>query len=315
MGAAEPQAVLQPLNVTVTLDDAKQQHLAAAGAIVAEAKDLVIDSPPMAQFANTFLRDIKTKKTRIQAMHDDIVGPLKLALANAKGWFTPSLDAHDEAEGIVKEKLADFSKREQERAAAEERARRDAERRAREEAEQLAAAARARAEEAARKARQEAAAAEEARRKAEEEARVAREAGNKKAAAEAERRAQAAAAESAKKEEEERQRREGAEREVARIQMESAVKAQASAPVVTAPTTIKGFGMRKNWVAELADDVDEDRAKALIVQAISEGRRDLLGLLSLNLPAANKLAKAQEKNFNVPGLKARNDEIATSRKG
>lgn len=311
MGAPDPQ--FNPIAVTVALDEARQQHLAAAQAVVADAEALVIDGAPMAEYANTMLRDVKGRKTRIEAMHEDIVGPIRLALANARKWFTPAIEANEKAESIIKGKLMDFSRKEAERVAFEERARKDAERRAREQAERDAAAARARAEEAARKARQEAEAAATERKKQEEEAARQRADGNKQAAADAERRAQAAAAEQARKEEEERQRRENAEREAQRIQVESAARAAAAAPIVVAAAEVKGFGSRKNWGAELVEDATEDQAKLCIVKAIAAGRNDLLSLLTLDMKAANKLAKALEANFNVPGLKARNNPIPTSR--
>lgn len=317
MGAPETQQ-FQPLQLTVALDEARQQALASANAVVADAEALVVDCAPMAEHANSVLRELKQKKARIEAMHEDIVGPIRLALANARKWFTPAIEASDKAEGIIKKKLSAFLASEQERVAAAERARREVERKAREEAEQQAAAARARAEEGARKARGEAAAAEMERQRQEAEARRAREAGDKRAAAEAERKAQAAAAEKARKEEEERQKIENAEREANRIQMEAAARSSATAAPIEAATTVKGYSMRKNWIAELADDHDAQQALEKVICAIAgvekcTGRRDLLSLATLDMKAASKLAKAQEKNFSVPGLRARNAEIANSR--
>lgn len=312
MGAPETIPV-QPLSVTLALDPQMQQHLAEASGIITHVESIEIDSPAMAEYANGELRQIIERKKRIEAMKKDFVAPAKLIVANAEKWFDPSLDAHAKAEQIVKGKLGDFTKKEHERVAAEERARREAERRAREEAEQAAAAARARAEEAARKAREEAAKAEAERKRQEELAAKARADGDKRAAADAERRAQTAAAERAKKEEEERQRLAGAEAEANRIQLEASAKAQAAALPVQEAAKVEGFSMRKNWVAELADGHDEDRVKALIVEAISGGRRDLLSLLALDMKTAGKLAKTQEKNFSVPGLVARNNPVATSR--
>lgn len=311
MGAAEQH--FQPLQLNVALDDARQQHLAQALAVVADADALVVDSAPMAIYANDVLRDVKQRKARIEAMHEDIVGPIRLALSNAWKWFTPAIEANDKAEKIIKDKLAAFTKAEQERVASEERMRKEEARRAREQADRDAAAARARAEEAARKAREEAARAEQERARQEEVARVAREAGDKKGAAEAERKAQTAAAEKARKEEEERQRLAAADGEANRIQLEAAVRAQAAEKPIAAAAEVKGFSMRKNWGAELADNVSDDQAKAEIVKAIAAGRNDLLALLTLDMKAANKLAKALEKSFSVPGLVARNDPTATSR--
>ena len=298
MGTPESGMTPQPLQVTLALTDAHQQHLAQAQAIIAEANGLVVDSLPMAEHANGVLRDIKARRSRIEEMHNDIVNPVKLALANAKKWFMPSLDAHDQAEQIVKGKLAAFTKQEQARAAAEQKARDEAARRAREEAEQKAAAERARA----------AAAAAEARRKAEEAAereRKAREEGNARAAA-------AAAAERAKQEENERQRIAEGERKAAEAQLTAAAAAKNAAPVQEA-AKVDGFSLRDSWGAELAQGTEEDEAKLAIARAIAAGRHELLALIKIDTTTANKMAKALKKNFNVPGMCAINNPVPVSR--
>lgn len=317
MGA--PEAPFQPMQLTVALDEARQQQLAAAQSVVEEANGLEIDSPPMAEYANTLLRDVKERKTRIQAMHDDIVGPIRLALNNAMKWFKPSLESFDVAEGIIKRKLQDFARKEGERIAELERARKAAERAAREEAERQAAAARARAEEAARQEREKSAAAEAERKRLEEAAAKARAEGDAKAAAEADRQAKAKAAEAAQRDERERQQREAAEREAERILMDAAARAQAAAKTVHTATKIAGFTQRKNWIAELDDDTTEVQAVEKIVCAIAgvdklpEARKDLLALLALDMKSARARAKALEERFSVPGMRARNNPIASSK--
>ena len=49
------------------------------------------------------------------------------------------------------------------------------------------------------------------------------------------------------------------------------------------------------------------------IEAIANGKNEFLSLLELDMKAANKLAKALEDHFNVPGLKARNDPVAATR--
>lgn len=298
----------QPLHVTLALDHAMAQHLASANAIVAEAESLEVDSLPMAEYANGFLRELKAKKTRIEQMHDDIVNPVKLALANAKKWFTPSIDAHDQAERIVKGKLADFTRKEAERVAAERRAQEEAARQRREQAERDAAAAQARA----------AAAAAESRRKAAEAAEKERQAlaaGNARAAA-------AAAAERAKQEEAERQKIAEGERKAAEAQL-----AAAAAPVVEVREAekIAGFSMRSAWEAERTAP-DDATAIRLIAEAIcgvrvadskavltGTQRHDLIALLKIDTAAANRLAKALKGSFNVPGFRAVDKPVPVSR--
>lgn len=299
MGAPEA----MPMQITLQLDDAMRRHLAEAEGIVEIAESFIIDCAEVAQAANTELREIKARRVRIETMKKDFVRPAKEIIANAEKWFDPSLEAHERAEQILKQRLGAWTA-EQQRLADERRRQAEAEaRRLRLEAEQKAAAERARAE----------AAAAEARRKAEEAAereRRAREEGNARAAA-------AAAAERAKREEEERQRLAEGERKAQEAEL---VAAAAPTPhSVSELQKVDGFSMRKNWISELADDTPTvDQALEKIVAAIAgvpviTGRRDLLSLLTLDMKAANRLAKAQEKNFSVPGLKARNAPIATSR--
>jgi ATPase subunit of ABC transporter with duplicated ATPase domains len=171
------------------------------------------------------------------------------------------------------------------------------ERRARQEADAKAAAERARAEEQAAAARK---LAEEA--EAKRVAAVAE--GNKRAAA-------AAAAEKAKQEEQARSVIENGEAKAMELQL-----AAAAAPTtVVAPEPVKlaGFSTRENWVAEFAAGMREDDVKLALCQAIAGGRPDLLALLAIDMPAANRLAKAQKKNMHAPGLQAVNRPVATSR--
>ena len=307
MGAPENPT---PLSVTLTMDDATRARLAQAAGIVAVAESFDIDCVENAVLANTELRSYIEREKAIEQAWDGFVKPAEQILDHAKSIFKPARDALKHGQAILKTKLGAWTQREMERVAAEQRAREEADRRARAEAEAKAAAERARAEEAARKAREEARIAEEARQRAEDEAKAARLAGDRKAAAEAERRAQAQAAERAKKEEEERRVREEAERRATQAML-AAATSPAPAPVQAAVPA--GFGMRKNWIAELAPGKTEDAAKLEIVKAIAAGRSDLLALLQLDMKSAAKLAKALEAQFNVPGLTARNAPVATSR--
>ena len=50
-----------------------------------------------------------------------------------------------------------------------------------------------------------------------------------------------------------------------------------------------------------------------MIAAESSARPELLRLLSLNTGAATKLAKALEGSFNVPGMRAQNKPVVTSR--
>jgi hypothetical protein len=91
--------------------------------------------------------------------------------------------------------------------------------------------------------------------------------------------------------------------------------------VVPEQQKVAGLTMRDNWVAEIHPDItgdEEERANAAkfsLCQSIAAGRRDLLPLLDINFSTASKLAKAQQKLFSVPGLKAVNRPTTVNRKG
>lgn len=268
----------------------------AADAVVEDARLLVIDTADMADVANEEMRAAKGQAKRLKELRDLFIAPARQIIETADGLFKPRIDALIAAEGIYKTKLLEW-KSEQDRIAAEAQRKAAAEaRRLREEAEAKAAAERAKAEQIAAEKRRQAEVAAEAQRKAEAE-------GNQRAA-------QAAAARQAKLEEEARQSTDRAEATAAELTM---VAAAAAPVVVSVPSAPAGFSARKNWLAELGDGVTEAQAIALIAAAITSGRADLITMLKLDMSAASKLAKAQEQHMSVPGLRAVNRPIATSR--
>ena len=67
-------------------------------------------------------------------------------------------------------------------------------------------------------------------------------------------------------------------------------------------------------MAKLNQGLTEDDAKALIVQAAATNPQ-LLGVLKLDMPAINKLAKALKQVMQVPGFTAINEpSLSGSRK-
>lgn len=318
MGAPEPQvAAPENLSITLHMDAALQATLQRHLGVVAEAEACVIDSPEMAHLANTEMRGVIERKKAIERERKGFLEPAQQIIERAKALFNPAIGALERAEGIYKSKLLNFQQAEEHKAAEARRAAEAEARRIRQEAEQRAAAERARAEAAAREARQRAeAAAAEQRKQAEEAERLRRE-GSARAAAEAEAKARAAAAERAKQEERERAAVENGEAKAMQAQLTASAVVAAPQPV--APTQLAGFGTAKNWIAELAPGFDEEKAKAAIIMAIAGSvviaRPDLLSGIALDWKALGKLAKALEKNFNVPGMTARNAPIAKSRKG
>jgi hypothetical protein len=303
MNAPEP----RELSVSLALTPQLVADLGREAGALTVAQAYVIDSPVMAAEANAALQDVKRRLTLVEGWRDRFLDPVRQLTDTANGFFNPARTALKAAESHLKTALLGWNKQEEERVAAERRAAEEGARRARAEAEAQAAALRARAQEQAREAQQRAAAAEAERKRAAEKAERLRSEGNAKAAAEQERQARAAAAERARQEEAERTTIEAGE-----AKAQQATMAAAAMPVhVAGPVKLAGFASKENWVAELT--VGEDEAKTAICAAIATGRTDLLALLALDMKAANKLAKAQKKFFNVPGMKAVNRPVATSR--
>lgn len=292
MGATE-----QVLSVQLTMTPEIAATLQRESGALEVAQAFRVDSPDMAVFANSELKLVKERTARLKELKAGFVAPAKQIIGNAEALFDPPLAALDAAEKHLKGELTTWTA-EQERIADEARRAREAEeRKRRQEAEAKAAAERAKAEEIAREERRKAAEAEVARVKALAE-------GNAKAAAKAA--SDAAAAE---------QRGKAAieNAEVKATQIELASVSMPSTVVVPEPQKLEGFSTRDNWVAELNDSVTEDQATLLIAQAIATGRTDLLPLLKRDPAACNRLAKAQKKSMNVPGMRAVNRPIAASR--
>lgn len=293
MGHAESQVMSVQLTMTPELATELQREQGA----LAVARAYIIDSPEMAIEANKELKLVKARITRLKELKSGFVAPAKQIIANAEALFDPAIDANLLAETFLKGQLTDFDAKQRQLADEARRAREAEERRARQEAEAKAAAERARAEEQAKEARRQAEEAEAARRKAESD-------GNARAAA-------AAAAEAAKALARAHAATENGEAKAQ--QMELAASAMPSSVVEHEAVKLEGFSTRENWVAELVDGFDEDRVKREVCAAIGTGRSDLLALVKLDLPAANRLAKALKRSMNVPGLKAVNRPVAASR--
>lgn len=292
MGAAD-----QVLSVQLTMTPETATTLQRETGALEVAQAYVVDSPEMADLANSELRLVKERTAKLKELKAAFVLPAKQIIGSAEALFDPPLAALDAAEKYLKGQLIAYTA-EQARIADEARRARDAEeRKRRQEAEAKAAAERAKAEEIAR----------EERRKAEEaeKARVAALAeGNAKAAAKAA--SDAAAAEA-------RGRAAIENAEVKATQIELAAVSMPSTVVVPEAQKLEGFSTRDNWVAELNDSVGEDQATLLIAQALAAGRTELLPLLKRDPAACNRLAKAQKKSMNVPGMRAVNRPVAASR--
>lgn len=304
--AAEPPVATN----TVTVSDDIQSTLRRHGGALEYAREAypMIETIEVANDCSAYLKNLKNAEGEVALAKSELLDPIKTWIEK---WISPTHNSIKAAIEHCDAKLLGWTKAEQERVARERREAEEANRKARAEAAARAAAEEARARQAAEQKRRDEAEAE-ARRKAAEEAGNKREA-EKQAALAARLREEAAAKEAAGRE------------ASARIQQEAA--ALAPAPVREAEK-VSGFSTRKNWKARLKAQT-EDRAIIEIGMDIfgihvKEGgswellpprvrRPELVAMLSLDMKAASQKAKAEEANFNVPGLEAWNDVGGASR--
>lgn len=286
----------QNLSVSLVMDDTVRTQLRQGENAMTMAQGYVIDCPEVAQLVSDERIGLAKRIDAIKAAQKKYIEPAQQIIENAKEMFNPAIKALTDARDYLGKSLLTWDQQEKARIARETAEREAAERKVRQEAEAKAAAERARAEEKAREERRKAAEAEEARKKALAE-------GNARAAA-------AAAAEAAK----------ANERAAAAIEdgnakaLQAQVAMTAMAVPVIEETKIMGSSIRDNWVAKLNQGLTEDDAKALIVQAAATNPQ-LLGVLKLDMPAINKLAKALKQVMQVPGFTAINEpSLSGSRK-
>lgn len=312
------------LSLTLAVPPVLNVKVLEGSSLLAEANEFVIDCKEMADIAAANMKTCRSMYEGIDVMRKEFLEPAALLVERAKKWFLPPINAAKEAEQVYKTKLIAYRKEVDEREAAERRQRDEDARRARQEADRKAAEIKAKADEEARQKREqalrEARAREDAERRereAAEQARRAKEAGDREAQrkAEEERRnaeaeARSAALKEAKATEESLAVQENAEAKVNDLHMHAA--AVATAPVATV-TKVAGFSMRKNWKVRFARGYADENAVIRAIAAELPTRPDLVGLLKLDMSAANKLAKALEGATSLPGLEAFNDPTGTGR--
>lgn len=300
-------------STSVTVSDDIQSTLARHRGAVEFAQEAypMIETIEVANSCAAHLKGLKRAEAEVTAAKAELLDPVK---AWIEKWIQPTANSIGAAIEHCDAKLLGWTKAEQERVARERREAEEANRKARAEAAARAAAEEARAREAAEAKRREEAQAEAARK-------AAIEAGNK-------REAEKQAALSARLREEANAREEAGRQEAQRIQQEAAARAPAE---VREAEKVAGFSTRKNWKARLTPNTTEDEAIIKIAAGIfglkivergsaqgpsefSEAARpEFVAMLKLDMSAAGKKAKAEEANFNVPGLESWNDVGGASR--
>jgi hypothetical protein len=282
-----------PLTISLTMAPDVQPLLQQSLGAVELANAFEIDCQDVALAAQEQRISFKKINAVLESKYKGYVKPAQDIIAQARLDWKPAIEANEAAYKILGDKLLTYQAEEERRAAEARREAEEAQRKARQEAEAKAAAERAKADEQARELRRKAQEAEEAQRKAIAE-------GNAKAAAKA-------AADAAKAAEQANAVVENAEAKATEAVLEAAAMPAAQ---VEAPAKLAGFSSRKNWGAELSS-TEEAAVKA--IAATLEAHPERIALLSLNMKAANAMAKALESNFNIPGLRAVNNPVAASR--
>jgi membrane protein involved in colicin uptake len=297
-----------PLTAQLTMSPQQYKEFERESAALELAQAYTITGTPeeqalMAQYANNELRSVKGRIKHLEEALDGFLAPLRQIESHARKTFVPWIDRARAAEAFLKKELTDYQAREQARIADARRKQQEAEAAARAKANQEAAAARARAEELARQKEKEA-------REAEEQRLAAAAAGNAAAA-------RAAAAKKAKAESQAQAAIDAGESKAQAAQLSAVVP---EAEPIAAPAKLEGFSTRDNWTGELAQNVTEEAALALIVAAIAGvkpedfQRDDLLGVLLIDRKAINKVAKGLKDKMKIPGFHAVNTPTAASRR-
>lgn len=266
--------------LTVAMPDADVLNNSAQRALD-NANSMVIDSPVLYQAAAEDLQAVKRKFKELDETRSSIVKPLNDTVKRINDLFRAPMQYLQDAESVLKRRMLTYTE-------AQERARKAEEARLRAEAEARAAEERRRLEE------ERAAAEERARREREAleaERQVALDAGDTVKAAKLEVRAESV---------EEK-------RDIKSDSLEEQVALVAAAPVISMPAApaAKGISTRSNWRAELTDK------NALIAAAVNNPM--FAALLVVDEKAANGMAKSLKENFNVPGLKAVEEKVMSSR--
>lgn len=232
-------------------------------------RDLVI--PPgdraVAQIASNDLMAIAAKRKTLVEQRLEITRPIDASKQKVMDLFAGPLGLLEEAEGVLRKKLGDWLKGEEERVRAEQAKVEEEQRREREKARQEAARIAA-----------EAAAAEQRLR---DQAEVARAAGKAAQAARLEAKAEGAA--------EEGQAR------VADLHSQAA--ALAAAPIVEPAPKLKGVSSRRRWGGECYD------LDALIEYVATPEGRVWRSLLVVDQSALNGAANTQQERFSIPGCR------------
>jgi hypothetical protein len=251
----------------------------------------------LATEANKELRTVKARVTRLKEKAG-FVAPAKQIIANAEALFDPAINANLAAEKYLKDQLTGYDGSASALAAEALRAREAEERRARQEADAKAAAERARAEEQAAARKRKLAEEAEAKRCRDRRGQQARESRRR-------RRREGEAGRAGSRRDRER-RGEGHGSPVGRVAAPTTT-CHARAAEARRILHARELGRRTRHRRE------RGRREARALPGDRRGPPDLLSLLALDMAAANRLAKAQKKNMNAPGLQAVNRPVAASR--
>jgi hypothetical protein len=123
---------VEPTNIAVAMPSPNDRQFAFALSEAAVAGDYIVDSADMAEFAAAQLVEYKRQSEALEARRVAITGPMNVALRNVNALFKPVMDRLDEASRLLRSRLLDFNRKEQQRIAEENAARERAAREARE---------------------------------------------------------------------------------------------------------------------------------------------------------------------------------------
>jgi len=111
--------VVEPTTIAVSMPRENDRQFARAMSEASVAEDYIIDSHEMCELAATQLAEYKRQGEALEARRLAITGPMNVALRNVNALFRPVMDRLDEASRLLRTRMVDWTRKEQQRIATE----------------------------------------------------------------------------------------------------------------------------------------------------------------------------------------------------
>ena len=117
--SSQAEEIVEPTRIAVAMPRENDRQLARAMSEAELARDYVIDSAEMYEFAAQQVAEYKRQTEALDARRVTITGPMNEALRNVNKLFRPALDQLDAASRLLRSRMLDWTRQEKTRIAAE----------------------------------------------------------------------------------------------------------------------------------------------------------------------------------------------------